>query len=218
MKRKLIPVLAMLLLLFVHCKKDKDETPKADLGEGLLAYFELNGGFDDSAKSLEVDYGGFLGFAKNRYGYAERAVYFNGGMMFFQTPWWRANPITISLWIKPKDLNTIGYLVSSQEEAFGVYQQQSKLSLIVATPDTVSAYAEIKNEWTHFAGTFDGKDIKTYINGKLLRTVRNPGVPNVTSLVNIGASPFSEWQGTLDDVRFYNRVLSAAEIKLLFEL
>jgi hypothetical protein len=217
MKIKSVAVLMMLLLLFVQCRKEKDEKPAPDLTKGLLAYFELNGQFKDSANDFDVDYGGFLDWAKNRHGYAQRALSLNGGSFGFLTPWWRANAITVSLWVKPKDLNNNAWLVSSTEGAFGVYQKLSTIGLAISNPDTASALASIKNEWTHVAGTFDGTEIKTYINGKLTNRFHHPGVPDVTSSVIIGNFQ-TEWKGTIDDLRFYNRVLSAEEIKLLYEL
>lgn len=217
MKIKSVAVLLMLLLLFVQCRKEKDEKPAPDLAKDLLAYFELNGQFKDSANDFDVNSGGFLSWAKNRHGYAGRALSLNGGSFFFPTPWWRANAITVSLWVKPKDLNTDSWLVSSFEGAFGVYQNLSTIGLAISNPDTASALASIENEWTHVAGTFDGNDIKTYINGKLATTFHHPGVPDVTSSVIIGNFQ-AEWLGTIDDLRFYSRVLSAEEIKLLYEL
>lgn len=209
----LIPALA-----FVQCKKDKEDEPPPDLQRGLLAYFRLNGDFADSAKNVQTSYGGFLSNAKNRHGYNSRAMNFNGGLFSFGTDDWPATAITISLWIKPKDLNVEGYLVWSTQEAFGVYQSKSKLGLAIGIPAMGTALAEIGADWMHFAGTYDGKDIKTYINGQLATTVRHQGVPDITMLIGIGAPGIPEWMGTLDDLRFYNRVLSAKEIDVLSKI
>jgi hypothetical protein len=76
MKRKSVPVIMILLLLFLQCSKDKNEEPAPDLSKGLLAFFELNGNFNDSAKNIQdVLYGGFISNIKNRHGYADRAMY-----------------------------------------------------------------------------------------------------------------------------------------------
>lgn len=219
MKRKPLFTLILAVTVLIQCSKNKNDGPVPDLRKGLLANFELNGNFNDSTKAIQdVNYGGFISNAKNRYGYANRAMYFNGGLFSFGTDGWPANPITISLWVKPKDLNNDNYLIISQEGAFGVYQTGSKLGLAVSIPATASALADIGVEWTHFAGTYDGKDIKTYINGKLANTFHHPGTPDITSMVNVGAKDVPDWLGAIDDLRFYSRVLSAEEIKLLSEL
>jgi hypothetical protein len=217
MKRNLFPVSVMLLLFFVQCRKEKNEKPAPDMTKGLLAYFELNGSFKDSADDFDVTYGGFLDWTKNRHGYAGRALSSNGGLFSFPTPWWRANPITVSLWVKPKDVNQNAWLVSSPQGAFGIYQKLSTIGLAISNPDTASALAFIKVEWTHVAGTFDGNEIKTYINGKLATTVHHPGVPDVTNSIIVGSFQ-KEWLGIIDDLRFYNRVLNADEIRILSEL
>ena len=213
-KKIFLPII--LFTTFIHCSKDKDDSPPPDLNKGLLVNFLLNGNFNDSLDNADdVTYGGFLSHTKNRHGYNNRAISFNGGSFSFGTTSLPANPISISLWLKPKNLDTDGYLILSSEGAFGVYQSLSKLGLAISTPSTESALADIAAEWTHFCGTYDGKDIKTYINGKLAKTFHHPGVPDVTGLVNVGGNGVPEWQGVLDDIRFYSRVLSEAEIKLL---
>lgn len=218
MNKKSIPVIMILLLMFLQCSKDKNEKPAPDLRKDLLAYFQLNGDFTDSTdNAIDVTYGGFLSNAKNRHGYADRAISFNGGLFSFKTGGWPANPITISLWVKPKDLNNDNYLVLAQTGAFGVAQSKSKLGLAVSIPATESALADIDTGWTHFAGTYDGKDIKTYIDGKLAKTFHHPGTPDVTSMINVGAKDVPGWLGVIDELRFYSRVLSEAEIKLLSE-
>ena len=219
MKRKSVYVVMILLLTSVQCSKDKNEKPAPDLTKDLLAFFQLNGNFDDSTKNIQdVAYGGFLSNTKNRRGYANRAMFFNGGLMSFKTNEWNANPITISLWVKPKSLTNDNYLVLSHEGAFGVYQSGSKLGLAVSIPATASALATIDTGWTHFAGTYDGKDIKTYINGSLANTFHHPGTADMTTVVTVGAKDIPDWLGVIDDLRFYRRVLSAEEIHLLSEL
>lgn len=212
---KPIPLLLSLSLLFVQCKKDNDIKPVQDFTEGCMAYLELNGNFTDSVDSFYIASGGFLSWAKNRFGYDNRAMSFNGGAASFVTPNWRGSPITVSLWVKPRDLDQTNYMVQSYEAAFGIYQQNAKIGFAIANPDTAFALADLTLEWTHVAGTFDGQDIKTYINGKLATTLRQPGVPDVTTSIIIGAFQIPEWKGTLDEIRFYNRVLTAEEIRHL---
>lgn len=213
----LLPII--LFTAFIQCSKDKGDNAAPDLNKGLLVNFLLNGDFTDSLDiASDVAYGGFLSHTKNRHGYDNRAISFNGGLFSFGTKAWPANPLSISLWIKAKDLNMDGYLILSNEGAFGVYQSKSKLGLAISIPATESALAEITTEWTHFCGTYDGQDIKTYINGKLAKTFHHPGTPDATSHINIGGNGVPEWKGILDDIRFYNRVLSDQEIALLAKM
>jgi hypothetical protein len=75
------------------------------------------------------------------------------------------------------------------------------------------------NEWHHVAGTFDGTDIKLYIDGVLDSTT--PGTSGMGTSANnvlIGENPGAtgrNWNGLLDDIRIYRRALSVDEIRAL---
>jgi len=79
--------------------------------------------------------------------------------------------------------------------------------------------------WTYVAATYDGSNVRFYVNGALDRTVANttdPGTPAtfdsyVGSLGYLNGTNYT-FGGSLDDVRVYNRPLSAAEIKQLYLL
>jgi hypothetical protein len=79
------------------------------------------------------------------------------------------------------------------------------------------------SKWTHVAFTYDGATKKLYINGALdkssAQTV-NPGTPASfdTYIGSMGQSAGAVYTlgGKLDDVRLYNRALSASEINQLY--
>jgi RHS repeat-associated protein len=72
------------------------------------------------------------------------------------------------------------------------------------------------NRWSHVAATYDASILRLYVNGVLTASVPAAG-PLVTSNdpLRLGGNSISgEWfAGSIDDVRVYNRVLSAAEIE-----
>ena len=81
--------------------------------------------------------------------------------------------------------------------------------------------------WTHVVGTYDGTNIKLYINGKLDRTCGSPAGALAWPVypvfpVTIGArqdmygSYSMFFRGAIDDVRLYRRAISASEISELF--
>jgi hypothetical protein len=70
--------------------------------------------------------------------------------------------------------------------------------------------------WTHIAATYDGSVLRIYENGLLANSLSRIGSINVTGspLRMGGNSVWSEWfNGLIDEVRIYNRALSAAEIQ-----
>jgi len=68
--------------------------------------------------------------------------------------------------------------------------------------------------WFHVAATTDGTVLRIYKNGQLQSSVSAPATLNHdTQAMSIGAG----YEGSLDDLRFYNKALSAAEIKVIYD-
>ena len=69
--------------------------------------------------------------------------------------------------------------------------------------------------WTHMAATFDGANVRIYING--IQTAVQPQtglLTTSTGALEIGADVYGEnFAGLIDELRIYNRALSAAEIQ-----
>jgi len=71
------------------------------------------------------------------------------------------------------------------------------------------------NTWTHLATTYDGANMRLYINGVLVATKAQTGSIAVGNQpLRIGGNNVSGefFRGIIDEVRVYNRALSAAEI------
>jgi hypothetical protein len=51
----------------------------------------------------------------------------------------------------------------------------------------------------------------------LKSTINHPGQTGGTNKVFIGSISNPRWRGRIDDLRFYNRILTEEEILLLFE-
>ena len=74
-----------------------------------------------------------------------------------------------------------------------------------------------RNEWNHYVLTYDGKEMKVYLNGNLCNTTtigkkRNPG----TGFLRIGQRADGNsgiLKGLYDQIRIWNRPLSGGEIK-----
>jgi parallel beta-helix repeat protein len=99
-----------------------------------------------------------------------------------------------------------------------------------ASNGTVGSYAlaisttNIQNGiWYHFAGTYNDSELKIYING-----LREANTATTFSRLGINDEPVligvyhkdrlaNQFRGTIDDVRIYNRALSAAEIEELYQ-
>lgn len=70
-------------------------------------------------------------------------------------------------------------------------------------------------QWAHVAVTYDGSNVKIYINGTLEGTLAASGSIDVcTGPLQIGNTTVwgEEFNGSIDEARVYDRALSAAEI------
>lgn len=74
------------------------------------------------------------------------------------------------------------------------------------------------NQWSHIASTYDSHtgQILIYINGALDKTVNTSGlISTAATNVTVGGDSGRPYNGRLDELRIYNRALSASEIAFL---
>jgi hypothetical protein len=72
------------------------------------------------------------------------------------------------------------------------------------------------NAWTHLASTYDGANLRVYVNGVLAGTTAVTGaIGGTANPLRIGGNlPWGEYfNGLIDEVRVYNRALAASEIQ-----
>jgi hypothetical protein len=75
------------------------------------------------------------------------------------------------------------------------------------------------NTWYHVVGTWGGGNIRIYLNGSLVNSATcTASAFNNTAPVKIGGnvSSWQYWYGLIDEVRIYNRALTAEEISDLY--
>ena len=76
------------------------------------------------------------------------------------------------------------------------------------------------NTWFHVAQTYDGTTARVYKNGQEVASFTGSRVPSTGNL-GLGSRPAGAGQhhfhGLLDEVEFFDRVLSAAEVQAIFE-
>jgi hypothetical protein len=128
------------------------------------------------------------------------------------------NQLSVSLWVRaPGSVSTHYYIMCSD---FGVFQSGAEVGLAISLPSTNNAAGAITfGQWYHLAGTYDGNTIRAYINGSLSEETHWPGnISDPNRVLTFGLFNNQFWQGTLDEVRIYNRVLTAAEIRQLYDL
>jgi hypothetical protein len=132
--------------------------------------------------------------------------------------------VSVSAWFKRQGVPTGGYHI--------VFMQGTQIEISV--PDssgqirtgvtTVTLGRQVFNSgsgltdgnWHFLALTYDGSYLRAYIDGTKTLEQSVTGALQTGSATNIGYFPSYYANGFIDDVRIYNRALSATEIKNLF--
>jgi fibronectin type 3 domain-containing protein len=133
--------------------------------------------------------------------------------------------LTISAWVRPTTLSGWRTIVMKEGSATGlVYSLYSTTNNnrpggyleIGGTDRELKATASVVTTgWRHLALTYDGTTMRIYIDGVLRGTRAQTGaVAASTGSLKIGGNAiWGEWfSGLIDEVRIYDRTLSAAEI------
>ena len=126
---------------------------------------------------------------------------------------------------KPSDPRAARRDEDVNDPVYGLYTRRSPEAMLVlrAGTRTETLRASLdgnRREWMHVAATFDGTTARVYINGQLLGSRRARGLiaPSMQPLWLGRDSTAENWfAGTLDEVRIYDRALTADQIRIDME-
>ena len=132
-------------------------------------------------------------------------------------------PMTLEAWVKPDALTSWDSILMKETpdyEAYALYASSQSPALVPSGwAVDASAYGNAKlptTGWSHLAFTYDGRNTGLYVNGTLVQSLQMAQtLPKSTQPLRIGGS--SVWvrqlfDGLIDEVRIYNRPLTAAEV------
>ncbi|MDD5597776.1 MAG: sugar-binding protein [Victivallaceae bacterium] len=202
--------------------------------KGPVIYFPMNEGGGE----FIVDYNGRKGiihnaeWGKGRFG---SGLYFNGKDSYVEVTDIKGlnntDELTIAAWINPKGLgkqrNKPVILCQGEYKKGGWYlffNSPGGIGIIFTNPGkayTKSIKTGIQlNQWQHVAITMDKKNgINIYLNGEKT-SVRKEGFEWLPSLSPLYIGRYKnknfEYEGGIDELRIYDRVLCLEEIQFLF--
>jgi prepilin-type N-terminal cleavage/methylation domain-containing protein len=145
------------------------------------------------------------------------------------------NEISISTWINLSSTSVAqrpiinkGYTSHNapyyQYTVFYTATDEIKFSLTIdgtlKTATTTSSMVSI-NTWYHILSTYDGADLKVYVNGNLEKTTNVGSGTLTTYATNMRIGEYTNlnqdyFPGKIDEVRIYNKSLSTAQIQQLY--
>ncbi|NBC11429.1 MAG: hypothetical protein GVY24_06790 [Planctomycetes bacterium] len=141
--------------------------------------------------------------------------------------------LTITAWVRPDSFNAgsdVNIILRKGEGNPNNWQFSIKDGRPTLFLDTYDDYGIKCNttlfagQWYHLAATWDGQTARLYVNGQPdngngeshhgpIGTDDRPIYIGGRS----GAAGYDRFDGRIDDVRFYNRAISAAEVKVMYE-
>jgi hypothetical protein len=202
---------------------------------GLIGYWN----FDEGSGSVAHDssgngYNGAITGAAWTTGKMNTALQFNGSSNKVLTPNIAlSQSFSISAWVNPAAVpqGTYARIAETQYNGglyLGMNASGNKYKFIVNTGSgsTGSCGASfgcaeggsVTSGWHLVTGTFDGFTAKLYVDTILVAsdTFTAPGNTNLPLYIGMYYGGGFGWNGVLDEVRLYNRALSASEVTFIY--
>jgi hypothetical protein len=230
MKKGLKLIIFIFLYLGLSC------SVIADLNDSLVAYYPFNNNANDDTQHANngAVNGAILGM--DRHGNENSAYVFNGQNNYISishdSSLNMTNKMTVSAWVKSNDMGKENQDILSKTES-GSYslalnetdgEVDSKFAFLVNINNNyeyVYSASHPQEEWYHVVGSYDGSEMKIYVNGIVEGTLSVSGsVKNNTSPLILGNESHQlnePFDGTLDEIRIYNRLLLSSEVLALYQ-
>jgi len=220
---------------------------RTDLEEGLMLYYT----FDEDAGEKVTDTSGsgndgeIQGGAKSTPGKFEQGLELDGQTQFVLAQYNETmditEEITMACWInpgKPAAQCWLYYLISKWNYHAGNGRcyfigllDGDGMTFFISKDGTDGGMSRLDggtieygtNKWQHVAGTYDGSEMKIYINGEEVGKLSTKDKIFVDKGgMSIGAGSFGKeaaarFTGAMDEVALYNRALAEGELKQLME-
>ncbi len=203
----------------------------ADLNQGLVAQYPFNGNAQDASGNRRHGTVHGATLVKDRFGNPKSAYRFDGANDYIQTPI-NAQPKAMgttswSAWVRPtrvKYSQWQGILStddSGWDRALHIPQKGNTFALFNGDGPWNPVAVDV-NQWQHIVVMYSANSMQFYKNGVRYQSKPAQGNQPTVNTLHIGHSPCAKcgnqsYQGDIDDVRIYNRLLSEAEIKQLHE-
>jgi Tfp pilus assembly protein PilE len=203
-----------------------------DITNGLVAWWKLNGNANNYIGSPNGVVNGGATSTTGETGVADTAYAFDGSSGFIQTNstfGLGTTNVTISLWIYNPTATNSGEFVRIGNTGYGVGMGTTQFDNTYAGNKLVMLYEGVRwiptttvigTGWHHIVMEIDGSGIPTgYVDG--VSTGAYPGTNASAPTMNYSfmggnAGNSRYFNGSIDDVRIYNRVLSVSEILSLY--
>ena len=201
--------------------------------DGLVAWYKFDGNANDSSGNGNNGTIHGVTLTTDRNGKPDSAYSFDGDdwISVAHSASLSSSALTISVWLNPSDWYGVNRewlpIVCKADYTYteGSYRfqiQNCGTVIQYGLFGTVTATGGIElGKWQQVVATLDENRLSIYLNGKLVGVDENPGsIGMLSDTLEIGRDKVGGMEyfcGLMDDLRIYNRALSAAEVKSLYE-
>lgn len=188
--------------------------------DGLVSYFDFNGNLSDKMSNTPDGTGNMDPLYSD--GWIGQALTINTAGQVFEfdrKSYHSDKKFSVSVWFKTTTSAANRTMINVTD--FLIYTDQTDIKFFIPTPISLERASGnfLDNTWMHFAGTYDGQDLRIYINGVLKDVVADPNTAGAFPLnLKIGGSSNEHWTGSLDELFIYNKTLSQDEVDQLFRM
>jgi len=211
------------------CPLDINEYGNAsELNSLLKGYWKLDGNALDASRSGNH---GTISSTLEVPGVRGSAYAFDGANDYIalgtSNDYARSNNLTVCAWVYSASTSGVQRVFSTSysrsNQGFGFGQADGKIRFTTfAVKDYETSAILPTGEWVHIAAVFDNdNDVSFYMNGEFVAKVDGTKPTMSTSSYAVigklsvaGSSEF--WNGSIDEVRYYTRSLSAQEISAIY--
>ena len=191
----------------------------------LEAYYPFNGNAEDlTSNGRNFTIYGNTSLTSGRDNSSNSAYYFdgNGDYLEYDTSIPSLSSYTITLWAKPDSTGTYEAMFASYNDASFGFQidldssNNFHIRKASSTGGNITLSSATLGSWTFIAFTYDGTDSKCYINSE--SPVSDSGGTTEFNLFRMGRNRNGNtyFKGSIDELRIYNRALSANEIQAIY--
>ena len=203
-----------------------------DLENGLVAYYPFNGNANDesgngnngavSGATLTADRDGNENSAFNFDGYNDYIVINN--------PFENNIQFSISIWVNPSTLNDGSFHGFIGKQDYSTNTRAPSLWLMPHTSGlhydsnylntrytgVIDNFFDLSNQWINICWVNNGEEYKIFRDGELIFSVEAPIQFYVSQQYWIGRVD-NYFNGSIDEVRIYNRAISDEEVQFLYQ-
>jgi len=204
----------------------------SDITNGLIGWWKLDGNTDTAVGSNNATNINATP-ASGQNGLANTGYFFNGSsawLNFGNSTVFNNSELTLSAWIKPANISGTLQIIGKELQYKTALSGSGGLYILVGSVGTgwttnviYPAPGIVANSWAFVAMTVSSSaaTAKLYVNGSMI------GSTSITPITIYNTNPLlggaytqtpgnSQFNGTMDDLRIYNRALSASEISTLY--